>query len=33
MHGSFSMFKGWFEIEFTSMIDDLCGYELIDDAC
>ena len=30
---SFSMFKEWFEIEFNSMIENLCGYELIDDAC
>lgn len=29
----FSMLKEWFEIGFTSMIEDLCGYESIDDVC
>ena len=24
------MFKEWFKIEFNSMIEDLCGYELTD---
>ena len=30
---TFSMFQEWFEIEFTSMVEDLCGYELMDDTC
>ena len=29
----FPMFKEWFEIEFNSMVEDLCGYQLMDDAC
>ncbi len=29
---NFSTFKEWFEIEFNSMVEDLCGYDLTDDA-
>lgn len=28
---TFAMFREWFEVEFHSMVDDLCGYELSDD--
>ncbi|MGI9303108.1 MAG: hypothetical protein ACR2RB_10425 [Gammaproteobacteria bacterium] len=28
---TFAMFREWFEIEFYSLVDDLCGYELSDD--
>ena len=32
LEAGFSMFKEWFQIEFNSMIEDLCDYELMDDA-
>lgn len=28
----FSIFEAWFKIEFNSIVDDLCGYDLTDDA-
>jgi hypothetical protein len=28
---SFKMFQEWFSIEFHSVVEDLCGYELVDD--
>jgi hypothetical protein len=28
---TFAMFKQWFHLEFHSMVEDLCAYELIDD--
>ena len=28
---TFAIFKQWFEIELHSMVEDVCGYELIDD--
>jgi len=28
---SFTMFQEWFEIELNSIVEDLCGYEIVDD--
>ena len=28
---TFSLFRKWFSFEFHSCVDDLCGYEIIDD--
>ncbi len=28
---TFAMFQEWFDIEVNSLVEDLCGYELIDD--
>jgi hypothetical protein len=28
---SFAMFQEWFEIELNSIVEDLCGYEIVDD--
>ncbi len=28
---TFSMFKKWFSLELHSCVEDICGYELIDD--
>ncbi len=27
----FAMFKGWFEIELHSVVEDLCDYEIVDE--
>ncbi len=28
---TFSMFRDWFSIDYHSIVEDLCGYELVDD--
>ena len=28
---SFKTFRNWFSFEFHSLVEDLCGYEIIDD--
>jgi hypothetical protein len=28
---TFKMFQEWFEVEFHSMVEDLCGYEIWDE--
>jgi hypothetical protein len=28
---SFAMFQEWFEIELNAIVEDLCGYEILDD--
>jgi hypothetical protein len=28
---TFAMFKQWFRVEFHSIVEDLCGYEFVDD--
>ena len=28
---TFAMFRAWFEVEFHSIVEDLCAYELVDE--
>ena len=28
---NFAMFRKWFSFEFHSVVEDLCGYEIVDD--